>query len=360
MGYSFTNIQIRNTSEPIDPYRLVSVLTDGKKLRRLEKAEGADIVIVILPGKEGGWLTISSDLFEDDYEQTTSLAKKFSGLLQRETMVIGCFDSDYLFLNLLDERSGTDAWAACGSYPGGDAHRRSSYTAWKNHVADVQAFKKAMRMSSPFAEDCLEKLEPVLSLPATQARVCAEIALEDETAQCFCFALKEGESKQEPPRFATDRIRPICYYFHRDNVVGFLNEGGPSRGVGVFFCGPAIDQHMVEIESVFIQMRAPHESWTMIPVEIKEIPAEDGRRWLGGTAPDVPIPKAVPQGLSWKKTMDMEFERGIRVRFKLIHKTDVPQDENQLLQVTLVPLENNAGQCGCVLEPPSKHWPSQG
>ena len=121
MGYSFTNIQIRNTGEAIDRDRLVSMLTDGKKLRRVDKAEEANIIIAIIPGRESGWLTVASDLFEEDIEQTVTLAKKLSVLLQRETLVIGCLDSDYLFLNLLDDRSGTDAWASCGRYPDGRA-----------------------------------------------------------------------------------------------------------------------------------------------------------------------------------------------------------------------------------------------
>ena len=354
MGYSFTNIQIRNTGEAIDCDRLVSVLTEGKRLRRVDKAEKADFIIAIIPGRDGGWLTVASDLFEEDDEQTIALAKKFSILLQRETLVIGCFDSDYLFLNLLDDRSGTDAWAACGHCPGGRAPRRSSYTAWKDYVDDMQAFKKAMRLNSAFAEDCLEKLEPILSLPVSQGRICVELAVEDETARCFCFVPEEDEGEREPPRFSTGRTRPIFYYFDRDNVVGFLNEGGPSRGVGVFFCGPVVDRRLVEVESASIQTRAPDGSWTFAPVEIKELPTKDGRRWLGGTAPEVPIPKAVPKGLPWKKTMDMEFERGINVRFKLVCKTDVLRDEKQLLQVTVMPLENSAGQCGCVLKPPGK------
>ena len=354
MGYSFTNIQIRNTGEEIDCDRLVSVMTKGKRLRRVDKAEKADFIIAIIPGRDGGWLTVASDLFEEDDEQTIALAKKFSILLQRETLVIGCFDSDYLFLNLLDDRSGTDAWAACGHCPGGRAPRRSSYTAWKDYVDDMQAFKKAMRLNSAFAEDCLEKLEPILSLPVSQGRICAELAVEDESAQCYYFVLEEDESKQEPPRFSTGRTRPIFYYFDQDNVVGFLNEGGPSRGVWVLFCGPVIDQRLVEIGSVSIQMRAPDGSWTFAPVEIKELPTKDSRRWLGGPAPEIPIPKAVPKGLSWKKTMDMEFERSINVRFKLVCKTDVLRDEKQLLQVTLMPMENHAGQCSCILKPQGK------
>ncbi|MBQ7183856.1 MAG: hypothetical protein IJR97_07710 [Clostridia bacterium] len=349
MGYSFTNIQIRNTGEAIDCDRLLSILTDGKKLRRVDKAEGADIIIAIIPGRENGWLTVASDLFEEDIEQTITLAKKFSVLLQRETLVIGCFDSDYLFLNLLDNRSGTDAWASCGRYPEGRAPRRSNYTAWKGHVPDVQAFKTAMRLNGAFAEECLENIEPILSLPVSQGQFCAESAMEDETARCFCFTLEEGESKQELPRFSTGRSRSIIYYFDRDNVVSFLNESGSSRGVWVFFSGPVIDQRLVEIESVSIQLRAPHDRWTFVPVEIKEIPTKDGRRWLGGTAPEVRIPKMVPKGLSWKKTMIMEFERTINVRFKLVCITDAPRDEKQQLQVILMPTENHDGQYGCIL-----------
>ena len=84
MGYSFTNIQIRNTGEAIDRDRLVSMLTDGEKLRRVDKAEEANIIIAIIPGRESGWLTVASDLFEEDIEQTVTLAKKLSVLLQRD------------------------------------------------------------------------------------------------------------------------------------------------------------------------------------------------------------------------------------------------------------------------------------
>ncbi len=352
MGYSFTNIQIRNTGEAIDSDRLVSMLTDGKKLRRVDKAEEANIIIAIIPGRESGWLTVASDLFEEDIEQTVTLAKKLSVLLQRETLVIGCLDSDYLFLNLLDDRSGTDAWASCGRYPDGRAPRRSNYAAWKGHVPDVQAFKTAMRLNGAFAEECLENIEPILSLPVSQGQICAESAMEDGTAQCFCFALEEDESKQELPRFTTGFVRHSTYCFFEDNVVGFLNESGPSRGVRVFFSGPVIDHRLVEIESVSIQLRAPHYKWTFIPVELKEIPTQDGSRRLGGTAPEVRIPKAVPQGLSLKKTLDMESERTINVRFKLVCKTDAQLDEKQLLQVTLMPMENHTGQYTFIL----KHW----
>ena len=61
MGYSFTNIQIRNTGEAIDCDRLVSMLTDGKKLRRVDKAEEANIIIAIIPGRESGTLTATRE-----------------------------------------------------------------------------------------------------------------------------------------------------------------------------------------------------------------------------------------------------------------------------------------------------------
>ena len=157
------------------------------------------------------------------------------------------------------------------------------------------------------------------------------------------------------PKFSTGRARPICYYFDQDNVVGFLNEGGPSHGVEVYFCGPVIDQHLVEIESVSIQMRASQDHyWTLIPMEIKEVPTKDDRRWLYGSAPEIVIPKAVPQGLPMRKSMDMEFERKICVRFRLVSKTDLPLDDEQWLQISLVPMENYAGQYGCILMPPRR------
>ena len=108
MGYSVSNIQIKNKGRAVDVDRVLEVLTAGKNLRKAEAEEETDIIIAIHPGEEDGWATVVSDLFDQDDQALTGYARKLSDAFQTEAMIIGCFDSDYLFLNLLDFRNNVD------------------------------------------------------------------------------------------------------------------------------------------------------------------------------------------------------------------------------------------------------------
>ena len=169
MGYSFSNIQIKNKGQAVDVDRVLEVLTAGKNLRKAKPEEEADILIVIHPGKDDGWTTVVSDLIDQDERELNACARRLSEAFRTEALIIGCFDSDYLFLNLLDTRNDVDIWAACGHYPG-KAPRRSNYKAWKDYVTDVNAFREAMRKDRVFAEECLEEVEPILNLPTAQSQ----------------------------------------------------------------------------------------------------------------------------------------------------------------------------------------------
>ena len=64
MGYSFSNIQIKNRGQAFDVERVLEVLTAGKNLRKAQPEEEADILIGIHTGKDNGWATVVSDLFD--------------------------------------------------------------------------------------------------------------------------------------------------------------------------------------------------------------------------------------------------------------------------------------------------------
>ena len=347
MGYSFSNIQIKNKGRTVDVDRVLEVLTAGKNLRKAEAGEEADIIIAIHPGKDEGWATVVSDLFDQDDQALVSFARSLSDAFQTEAMIIGCFDSDYLFLNLLDSRNDVDIWAACGHYPG-KAPRRSNYNAWKDYVTDVSAFREAMRKDRVFAEECLEEVEPIISLPAKQSLQCVETAAEEAEFVCCRYMLAGDEKPDDPPRFELCRVRPLEFYLDRPNGIGFLNHGGPSRGVAVYISGEPLGRQKAEIERVELLMHGVTGEWVKVPVEMDKVELDNGLIGFYGKCPSVRIPKPIPKGLTLKKYIDMEFDRSINVYFSL-RKGCLQDEQYGKIQVSLIPMQNHAGHAEIVL-----------
>ena len=166
MGSWFSNLQIRLT-EPEHPFaadRIADLLTQTLDLSLTDKND-ADIAITILIPENSQWLTVTSDLIDGNTDSLLHAAKNISEELKTEVLAISCFDSDYLFLNLIDFQNELDAWASCGRYPDGKAPRKSNFNAWKTHVSDASAFRRIMRAKYILAEECLSAIEPLLSLP---------------------------------------------------------------------------------------------------------------------------------------------------------------------------------------------------
>lgn len=353
MGYSFSNIQIKNEDDRICPEQILEILLAGQKIKPAEQCEQADIIIAV-SGKSGSpWMTVVSDLFDEDAEKSILLAKELSGKLETPVISISGFDSDYLFLNLHDVPSSTDAWASCGHFPYGKAARRSNFQAWNSYVADVQAFRSVMRKSYIFAEECLSSLESLLHLPASQSACCIQSAVDDSDFTCFYYQSEAVEKLNDPPRFEVSRPE-YSYHTGKPVIVSFLNRGGPSRGVAIYLNGPCVASQQVEVEYLKLEMHDTRGEWIFTHAELKEKNEDLQVKCLYAILPQVRIPKAVPDGLPPKKTMDLEFEREITVRFQLkwswrIWRSDQPAGP---LQVTLVPLENPGGQCSHLLRPP--------
>ena len=142
MGYSYSNIQLKKGSLPIDPEKIAEKLAAEYRLKRTESRDDADVTVAIGPENADPWITIVSDIFDEDLEKSCSIAKALSEEYLTEAIAISCFDSDYLCLNLLDVQNNVDAWAACGCFPEGKAPRRSNIAAWKAYIPDVEAMRR--------------------------------------------------------------------------------------------------------------------------------------------------------------------------------------------------------------------------
>ena len=347
MGYSFSNIQVKTAAEP---ERIAEILTEGRGLKEAADPGDADIVIAVGGEGAGPWVTVVSDLFDADAEQTVACAKKLAGELQAETLAIAGFDSDYVFLNLLDPKNGTDAWAACGRFPDGKAPRRSSYPAWKGVVPDPEAFRQVMRKTYAAAEDCLEDLEGMLELPVSRSGSNIEMATEERGYRCFRFVIEDSGEKQAPAVFKPSYTCYEEYFLEWNNLVTFVNTGGRSRGVGVCITGPCVTEKQAEILNPYIQTHDARGKWLCLPLQLKETEFANGVKGWYGTLPELRIPEAVPDGLPLRKAMDLYFRRGISVRFRL-RRIGSGSEPLGTLHVILLPLQNVPGQSVRSLRP---------
>ena len=164
MGLSFNNIQLRLPGT-FDPEAIVARLTADKGLTPVESMDEADVRILVLKQPGSQWVTIASDLFDTDPEAADSLSRDLAQAFGTPVLVVGCFDSDYLYLNLVDPAHSVDAWAATGRFPGEHAPRRSNFTRWNGYVADVERLRQLMRQRRVFAEDCLPEAARLLDIP---------------------------------------------------------------------------------------------------------------------------------------------------------------------------------------------------
>lgn len=356
MGSWFSNLQIRLT-EPEHPFaadRIADLLTQTLDLSLTDKND-ADIAITILIPENSQWLTVTSDLIDGNTDSLLHAAKNISEELKTEVLAISCFDSDYLFLNLIDFQNELDAWASCGRYPDGKAPRKSNFNAWKTHVSDASAFRRIMRAKYILAEECLSAIEPLLSLPVVQSMCTSEDEPDCGEIRNYYFKYNQKDPSVRPPVF--DLLSYSSYFDVGDekngsNLISFLNKGAASRGVAVFLTGPCITEHQVEVTSVSLQFRDNHDNWNFLPVDIRMTTFDNGLTGFYGECPDIRIPPAVSENLPWQRKMQLEHQRSISVRFTLSAAVPGSPSDKQfdLLQVSLVPLENFSGQSGLVLK----------
>ena len=353
MGLSFNNIQLR-ISGAFDPEALVSRLTADKNLTPVESADEADVRIRVLRQPGSQWITVASDLFDADPETADSMSRDLAQAFGAPVLTVGCFDSDYLYLNLLDPAHNVDAWAATGRFPGGRAPRRSNFTRWQGYAADVERFRQVMRQRHVFAEECLTDVAQLLSIPVEQLSCLPEDDTAGAETGVFFFRADSSAELTEPPEFEA-RTYNIYYSLDAEPVLAsFINKGGASRGVGIAFGGPCFDRRKVRIKQMHFQTHDRQGEWVFTPVELNEITDANGHAWMYGECPSLPIPEAIPDTLPPGIRQKKEFQRMITVRFSAGNHprqvSGIALDDD--MYIVLIPLANKSGQKGVCLKSP--------
>lgn len=339
MGAFFNNLHIRK-NETADVGSVKNEFTEylkSKGYQLMENGDDADDTAYIYTSDNSDWITVFSDVLEIGDEQTfAEILHPFSKALNTDALAVASADSDFLFMNLINDGDGTDAWARVGSAAGTGIRRRSNLSAWKNKVSDFDAFKSAMKEQYVFAEESLKALEDGANLPVFQATACSEIA--DELAkegELVTVYLKcpETEEKELPKFFygISDCILDVDHQYK----VSVLNKGGKSKGVEVVILGDFIKNNEITFSDTFLSY-GKYEKRKDFAVTLERGKLPTGEDVLYAVCPDIPIQPKVPENLSWKKTSDLEWERSICFWF-------TPHGSKRKildLGIVMMPLEN--------------------
>lgn len=347
MGSWFSNIHIRKnataTEETIEKY--VDRIMASKHYLPCASINEADGIIAIAASEDCSWISVYSDMLSlEEPGKCAGMLTQLSSELQTDALGISCFDSDYLYLNLINTADQTDAWVGIGSASGLGIKRRTGIAAWKKKVSDFGKFSESAKKKYVFAEEFLAVVEGCLELPMVRSFASYECLKDfelDKIAKYFYFKLSDEMKSRELPVLVqrTSSLDPC--FLDKPSSINSLNIGGKSKGLSVFFIGPYVEYDEITFSEVaFVRRRNNRPERTSI--ELQKVQLTDGQWAYYYHDPDFEIPQKVDERLPARKRIEAEFERSFVVRF-------VPHgNPRKILDITvvLVPDKNPAGQTG--------------
>lgn len=333
MGSWFSNLHVRK-KEGISQNSVMEYIREWMSAQHYELSateSEADAAFAIVSDASSQWYCVYSDLFSfENPKQFADIANPLSGAFGSDVLGISCFDSDYLYLNLINADGDVNAWAGVGSAMGLGIRRRSSLSAWKTKVEDFPTFKAAVKKEYVFAEEVLAELEPCLCLPQELSSACLE-TLEKDAAYLY-FKLPEVLKTQELPKFVQSTYSQMPCFVDKPSIVTVCNIGGASKGLSVFFLGPYVEQETLTFSEVSFVMhgRGNRAETKTTPITLEKRQLRDGQWAYYYHEPTFRIPPKVDERLPRNKQMQQSSEREIVLRF-------VPQgDARKVLDVTVV------------------------
>lgn len=347
MGSWFSNLHIRKnhtiTETAVAEY--IREIMRNQQYLPAESEDEADGAFAIVTDDQSQWYSVYSDLFSfDEPKQFTDYAIPMSGTLNTDILGISCFDSDYLYLNLIDAAAKVNAWAGVGSAAGLGIRKRTNLSAWKNKVSDFAGFKESVKKRFDFAEEVLAEIEHCIHLPqehsAASYEYLADLGLHKK-AQFLYFRLPETAKTQDPTKLFQRTASLMPCFLDKPSIVEAINEGGASKGLSVYFVGPYVENEEITFSDVCFVTWKNNQAQS-VPFELQKVRLPDGQWAYHYHDPGFRILPKVDDRLPASKRMRAESERSIVVRF-------IPHgNPRKILDITvvLVPDRNPEGQTG--------------
>lgn len=316
MGSTFSNISIRKNSVltlGTVADCLSAVLMD--KGFRLSTEEAADISFAVFSSPPSQWFTVcESAMMFDDCKEQLDVANLLSSRLESDVLRISCFDSDYLYLNLLNPQKKLDAWASVGSSAGLGIRRRTGLSAWKSHVSDISAFTQALKQQYIFAEELLAEVSAELELPYEQSFSVYE-DLSEVLPNCeftyLHYRMPDDHAGIELPVLEHDTYSLWPCTSGHPITVSCISKGGPGKGIELFILGESIEHYGITFTEVTLARWDRFRQQDHTPVTLVKKRMPDGSLGYYGEVKNFRIPEkvssALPQSVRVKKESDQHF-----------------------------------------------------
>jgi len=316
MGSTFSNISIRkkpNITTEMVTESLCTILMDRGFIRSTE--ESADICFAVFSLPSSQWFTVCENgMLFDNFNEQLDIANLLSIKLNSDTLRISCFDSDYIYLNLLNPQKRLDAWASVGSSAGLGIRRRTGLSAWKACISDISAFKQALKQQYVLAEELLETISTELNLPYQQSFSVYDYLIETlpnvETTYLY-FSMSADRAKTELPMLEHYTYGLMPCISGRSTIVSCINKGGAGKGIEIFILGKSIEHYDITFteSTLAYWKRSRQQDHTPVVLEKRQMP--DGSIGYYGEVRNFRIPEKVssslPQTVRVKKESDLHF-----------------------------------------------------
>ena len=305
MGNYFSNLFIRQGRQTTAD-TIGSTLIEHFSARGIHpcEADKADLS-VLLDMSHGTWGAVYCE--ECGYEDLLALAPRMSEQCHADVLTCACFDSDYMFLNLYNTESATDAFINIGKSDEIKPPRRTTLAAWRTHVKDFDAFKQAAKQPYVCAEDFLSCVQEQLSLPDQNS-------LDQGAAITLYFSVPQ-EQKPEPTRLCTDGSSMLPCQPGKEKYLSVSNKGGGSRGLCIMFVGSYVENDEITFDNVELCYQDARGERISRTLTFTKTVLDGGLHALVAKLPDFKISAAPSPKLPPKALMKKQVAGSIVVRF---------------------------------------------
>ena len=308
MGNYYSNLHIKKgTILPDDIKARIFTYMTEKGYTKAD-SESSDVEVALYAPADSAWTSVYCETFE--YTDVLSLAARIAEGKDVDVLGIACFDSDYLFLNLLNAAREKDLWLNVGSSSEIPKPRRSNVAAWKDSVEDFKSFREATKQPFVCAEDFLSAVQSNLRLHVSQS-----LGLNfPESAEKLYFSSPEKE--QSDPTVLEIRhfsLRP-CEPGERAVCI-VINNGAASRGVRFVFIGDYIENAEITIDDAEFTYYDARGERVNVPIVFEKCRLSDGSWAYWWEDTEFKIPPPVSPKLSPRARAEKESQRCFGIRY---------------------------------------------
>jgi len=346
-----------------DSKSVIDILKKTVKKRgySLSNEEEADLSFFLFASTESSWLTVTSEIYEEDENVFNNDCKIISKELNTLCLQTSVFDSDIAKIALINENRGLSDTVVIGdpnyvkemlgvdySKFNGEIHNWLPLLSKDSESAELFDVFNGEYI---FVEESIEKMAKLIGFnrnALVDYRSAKEETLENVTVSTSYFKRKQSPLIENGPSilkwytlntFISDRIGCITFY----------NTGGVSMGLQIVMLGDFMDSKEVIVNEVeLIKLTKDDNPWNekfIVRSKAETIETNDGRRGYSFMFSDFMIPKGISTFNYENKRPKNHFD--MIVRFTVFCSQP---DKEYVFSFFAIPLENKVeGQFGANL-----------